>query len=291
MIKFSNGHELTFANGSGALAFNGKGWWWEQPFRWLGILDPKDFTVVAKTVTLEPRKGNLSLWHPWTCVSTLRKNNLNGATNAVGLTNPGIRSWIDNDYHVAKKNGYNLVASIWPEDEMQANTMTWLLADLDLCYIEINVSCPNTEHEPDHSSVWKICEAVSRECKTPIVLKLAQKQITPEVISNTHDCVEAYHAINTIPWDDIFPNEKSPIQHYSHKLKGGVSGQLIHNEAIDSVIKLRSLTDRPIIGGGGIYSLKDVSNFKQAGANAFSIGTLFMTKPWMPNKIVKAYKE
>lgn len=32
MIKLSNGYEFTFCNGSGALAFNGNNWWWEQPW-------------------------------------------------------------------------------------------------------------------------------------------------------------------------------------------------------------------------------------------------------------------
>ena len=289
MIEFSNGHQLKFANGSGALAFNGKGWWWEQPLRWFGLLDPKAFTVVAKTVTRHPRKGNLSLWHPWTCVSTIRKGVRRGATNAVGLTNPGIEAWIKDDYPVAKQKGYALSASIWPESIEEAAEMGKLMAALHLCYIEVNVSCPNTKHEQDTEKVWRICDAVSANCEIPLVLKLAEKQVIPEIVEPASEFVEAFHAINTIPWDEVFPGEKSPIEGYSHKLKGGVSGDFIRTRAMEAVRKLKGMTDVPIIGGGGISSLEDVQNFEIIGASAFSIGTLFMTRPWKPNEIVRQY--
>jgi dihydroorotate dehydrogenase (NAD+) catalytic subunit len=290
MIRFSNGHELTFCNGSGALAFDGRGWWWEFPLRWLGILDPKAFTVVAKTVTVFPREGNLSLWHPWTCVRVLRNSWSTGAVNAVGLTNPGVEHWVNHHYPTAMKKGYKIAASVSPEHDIEASLLANQLmkSRADLAYIEVNLSCPNVKHVPIDIPV--MLEKLSY-AKHPLVLKLSEDQITPEFIKASEKYVEAYHAINSIPWDNVMPrSHKSPIQKYSHGQKGGVSGEFIFARALDAVAKLKTLTNKPVIGGGGIFHLIDVRCFEQAGAEAFSIGTCFMLRPWKPNRIVRQYQ-
>ncbi|MBI5466174.1 MAG: hypothetical protein HY974_02715, partial [Candidatus Kerfeldbacteria bacterium] len=58
MIQLANGHQLEFLAASGSLAFDGFGWPWEQPARWLKFWDPSVFTVVLKTLTFDPRSGN-----------------------------------------------------------------------------------------------------------------------------------------------------------------------------------------------------------------------------------------
>lgn len=286
MITFSNGHKLTFACASGALAFDGKGWWFEQPFRILGLLNPKAFTVVAKTVTYYPIKGNYNSWSPWTCIRLIRKSRKKGLVNAVGLTNDGFFKWIQRDYPEAKRMGYTISASVQPDKSHYAVIMGEHLSPLDLAYVEINLSCPNVSH--DYDSV-QIIKSLKLSCSHPIVAKLSFDQVNEKFIKDTEEFVEAYHAINTVPWDNIFPNEKSPIEKYSHKRKGGVSGDYIKSTAIKSVKNIKDWTDRPIIGGGGIFTLQDVYDFENAGAKAFSIGTCFTLSPWKPNMIVKNY--
>lgn len=286
MIQFKNGHQLTFCNGSGALAFTGKGWWWEAPLRWTGLLDPHAFTVVAKTVTYLPVKENLSLLHPWTCVRLAKRDGLVGATNAVGLTNPGLPHWIAKQYPVAKKMGYQIAVSVKPSGLREAALMRICLKGIDLAYIEVNVSCPN------HEAVEGLVPIMGQFSKigTPIVMKLSESQVVPTVVTAVEPFVDAFHAINTIPWKDTFV-DASPIEHYKHKLPGGVSGQHIKERALEAVRKLKEMTQKPIIGGGGIFCLEDVYAFQNAGADAFSIGTLFLVRPWMPNRIVKEYRQ
>jgi len=95
MITFSNGYKFEYMVASGALGFDGKGYLHEWPLRWIGLIDPSLFTVVAKTVTYKPRKGNLRLYKPWGCIRLLP----NGVVNAVGLTNKGIRWWLRRKRH------------------------------------------------------------------------------------------------------------------------------------------------------------------------------------------------
>src|SRR6185369_4551400 len=89
MIMLSNGHKFEYMAASGALAYNGKGWLWERPLVGLGLIEPRLFTIVIKTLTRKPRKGNLRWWKPWTCVRLIP----GGSVNKVGLTNPGIDWW------------------------------------------------------------------------------------------------------------------------------------------------------------------------------------------------------
>ena len=89
MITLANGHKFKYMVASGALAFDGKGWPWERPLVWLGLIKPELFTVVIKSLTRNPRPGNLRWWKPWTCVRLIP----GGSVNKVGLTNPGIEWW------------------------------------------------------------------------------------------------------------------------------------------------------------------------------------------------------
>lgn len=66
---------------SGALAFDGLGWWWERPLVRFGLVKPELFTVVLKTLTRQPRKGNLRWWKPWDCVALIK----DGAVNKVAF--------------------------------------------------------------------------------------------------------------------------------------------------------------------------------------------------------------
>lgn len=290
MIEFSNGHKLTFACASGALAFDGRGWWWEHPLRWAGVLDPRAFTVVAKTVTMEPRKGNLSMFSPWTCIRLVNDGYHKGMVNAVGLTNPGIKHWIDFDYPVAKKKGYKIAASVKPESLVEAGRMANLLKPLDLAYVEVNISCPNVHNQKDIEDVQAMLVKLA-PCNHPIVLKLSYDQCNKEFVSAVDGYVDAYHAINTIPWATLYGDKKSPIEHYNHAQKGGVSGSHIKERACSAVRAVSGSTGKPVIGGGGIFAIEDVMQFEWSGAKAFSIGTCFTLYPWRPNKIVRQYDE
>lgn len=287
MIKLSNDYEFTFCNGSGALGFDGKGWPWEYPFRWFGLLDPTKFTVVLKTLTLNPVKGNLNLWYPWQSVRLLTDKS---CVNAVGLTNPGLTEWLDN-YKVK----YDYALSLKINSTGEAGIIAAILNDNYLLksdqypnmkYIEVNVSCPNSNNR-----IGDIQLALQelQKIEKPLVLKLSTDQINKEFIKSVEPYVEAFHAINTIPWDQFYPYRTSPLEKYKHKQKGGVSGKAIQLRALVSVRNLTYLTDKPIIGGGGIDSLECILRFKEEGAKAFSIGTCFLYQPWKPNQIIEEY--
>lgn len=278
MIRLSNGFEFTFCCASGALGFDGDGWWWEQPLRWLRILRPEEFTIIAKTVTFEPRVGNLNMWHPWTCVQLIP----GGAVNSVGLTNMGYEAWIDKCYPTAIKRGYNIISSIQPTNEEEGAEMAKCMNWLNLRAIEINLSCPNTKDSYDPVAVVR---SVQQATSLPIIAKLGFDNI--ELVPLLSKYVEAFDLINTVSWDKIYQKRKSPLAKYG--LVGGVSGRPIKNIARTCLTAAKKMTDKPIISGGGIDGLHEVMAREYLGAAAFSLGTVFLRSPWLPNRIVNQY--
>lgn len=285
MIEFRNGYRGEFFCASGALAYTGDGWWFEQPWRFLGFLRPKEFTIITKTLTFLPRKGNLKHWCPWRSVSLISDG---GVVNAVGLTNNGYQWWIDQCYPYIQSKSYNVFVSIAPENKEEAELM---VKDLNKCKyikgIELNVSCPNTKSKHQFEFICEITSYVVRQSKHPVILKLGVSQPYLEICKGLKDVVDAFDLINSVPWRDVY-DKPSPLAKYG--LVGGVSGRPIKTfarRALHDVVALRLPT--PIISGGAIDNEEEVRLRFLAGASAISFGTIFIRAPWRPNKICKKF--
>jgi len=283
VITLSNGASLEFLTGSGALGFDGRGWWWEYPLRWVGILNPHDFTVVVKTLTLRPRQGNLRWYAPWRCVRLIP----HGTVNAVGLTNPGIDWWIRTCYPRMRRMELRTIVSVFSETVEEAHQFAEKLRPLTLDAIEFNASCPNVEHCSTVSHNLAIGAALAG-AGHPLILKVGYDQPYVELAQALEGVVEAVHAINAVPWRMVFPDKPSPLAKLGG---GGVSGEPIRPMVREAVANLVRHTSLPVIAGGGIYSLSDLEALWDLGARAFAIGTLFLRAPWMPNRLVRAWRQ
>ncbi len=281
VIELSNGARVEFLTGSGALGFDGRGWWWEYPLRWVGLLNPHAFTIVVKTLTLHPRRGNLRWYAPWRCVRLIR----GGTVNAVGLTNPGIDWWIRTCYPRMRQMGLQTVVSVFPETVEEAHQFAEKLRPLQIVGIELNASCPNVPHESAVAHVASLASALHR-AGHPLIVKVGYDQPYVEIAQAVEGIAEAVHAINAVPWHLVFPDKPSPLQKLGG---GGVSGEPIRPLVREAVANLARYTRLPIIAGGGIYTMKDLEELWELGARAFSIGTLFLLAPWRPNQLVRAW--
>jgi dihydroorotate dehydrogenase len=173
VITLSNGERVEFLTGSGALGFDGRGWWWEYPLRWVGLLNPHDFTIVVKTLTLRPRVGNLRWYAPWRCVRLIR----GGTVNAVGLTNPGIDWWIRACYPRMRRMGLQTIVSVYPESVEEARAFAHKLRGLQIAGIELNASCPNVAHcEADTVRQVQAIADTLRAAGHPLIVKVGYDQ-------------------------------------------------------------------------------------------------------------------
>ncbi len=286
MIKLSNGHEMDFLCASGALAWYGEGWWWEHPLRWMGLIRPDELTVIGKTLTFEPRVGNLRMWAPWRCVRLIT----GGAVNSVGLTNPGYEWWVKECAPKIEKKGWKVIASIMPNNAQEASKMAYALDFCPVVGVELNLSCPNVDHDSSIAHIKEIVEATLACTDHPVIVKLGYTDPYLDICKELDGKVEAFDLINTVPWTKVFPNTPSPLAKYN--LVGGVSGDPIKCYARDALANATSLKLKtPIISGGGVSSAEEAHVRFFLGAKAVSLGTVFLRSPWKPRSIIRQCRE
>jgi len=133
-----------------------------------------------------------------------------------------------------------------------------------LIYVAINISCPNTSEgktfEDDKCldnllSALEECEGVrSRLLKLSPTLTQEKAERIVEVAD---DMVDGYICGNTKPTD------------HPKYGKGGVSGWRVRTNTLDLIKIIRALTDKVIIGCGGIETGTDILEMEGNGANLF----------------------
>ncbi len=302
MIELSNKHRFEFVVASGALAFDGRGWPWEWPLRWVGLLDPHLFTIVIKTLLPERWKGNLRWSRPWNVVKFISKEGkeihpviamarpclIAGVINAIGLTGPGIERWLEKDYPIIQRCGYKVVVSITgPEGGKGCVEMARILNGLkNIVGIEFNASCPNTDPVllENAEMVVKNCHDIKEASEYPLWLKLSFVQPYLQIAKKVEGFVEAI-SINSVPWKAIFGDNPSPLAKYGG---GGVSGKIAQPWTWKMVRDLAGETSIPVIGAS-IWEYEDISKLKMLGALAYHFGTIFMPYPWKPTQFVRRW--
>ena len=172
-----------------------------------------------------------------------------GWVNSIGFQNPGIRSVRTFDPQTI----YSIGAVSEGEWEKLLKVIPQSVS------LEINMGCPNLETHP----------RISASCvrafiaKHPLVIfKLTN---SPTVFSEIAFLIENgaryLHLFNTIP---------SP--------RGGVSGKRVQEVALKAVRHVKEQYPHVIVvGGGGIYSVEDITRYKEAGASHFSLGSVFLS--------------
>ena len=287
MIKLSNGHTLTYVVASGALAFDGKGWPWERPLVWLGLIQPELFTVFIKSLTRNPRTGNLKWWKPWTCVRLIR----GGAVNKVGLTNPGIDWWCKEVGPRIDFSRYAVAGSIVGNEEELVD-MARRLNNFDLAALEVNYSCPNAGPLASAYSVIGAVKAVKNVSRHPVIIKISVDQPYLEIAAGLKDVAEAV-SLNSVPWKAVFGDKlRTPLHRLERRVGGGgggVSGfpAQVHNWFAAS--KLATQGALPVIAPS-IMQYEDMARVRDFGAKAVSFGAIHLRTPWNPTVIVKKEK-
>jgi dihydroorotate dehydrogenase (NAD+) catalytic subunit len=275
LIQLSNGHKFLFMTASGALGFGGRGWFWEQPLRWIKLFDPTLFTVVTKTVTLNPKRGQ-NLLRAVRFIS-------GGVVNTLGLGNPGIETLIK------KIKATNLIISIAGNNQ-ELVEMIQKLNELNLIKgIELNVSCPNLKYDittpQSIINLIEACELASKNSRHPLILKISPAQPYILIAQAVREMgIEAF-SINSTPWNKIHPNQKSPLEKLGG---GGVSGKPTQSLVLKMIRELHHHSPIPIIGSG-VWDYGDIFTLLNAGASAVSFGSIFLRYPWRPTLYVRKY--
>lgn len=287
---------------SGVQGFMGEGYGWHQYGKLVG-LDFTGMTFVAKTVTWHARKGNMDEKLIPSCIIAKPWHGV--GLNSVGLTNRGAAFYF-REYHNAWRDrtepfmlSFMSVAATAYERLGEFRYFVQLFGtQLHLfkapVALQINVSCPNTEHSmTSGETVREACQYLDVAAKLgiPILVKI-NVLLSPSEAKKImqHDACDGLVVSNTLPWralpnrvdwDRYFgPDQESPLKKRGFS-DGGLSGAPLLPLVREWVLEARA---QGIIGainaGGGILRPRDAIQLLDAGADSVFIGSMAFLRPW-----------
>lgn len=249
--------------------------------------------VVTKSITNEPRVGNA-----FPRITFTRA----GMLNAIGLANPGIKSFIANNAKQAADMPCRVIGSIAGDSIEDYISCAQKMSSVDgIGILELNVSCPNVhsglEFGADPQALAALVSAVSA-CLEDSKVKMFVK-LSPITVGTPHTIVDlATVAIdagadgltltNTVPAMGIDVHTRKPILSNTY---GGLSGPAIHPIVVRLVHLVYSQVARerdiPILAAGGVTRWEDAAEFILAGAAAVQIGAGNFANPRNAVKVSK----
>lgn len=297
--------------GSGTQGFFGEGYWYHKYLEPFG-LDFKGSTFVAKTTTLRPRKGNLSLKEDGItpeelfpeCIKVYFWKGI--VFNAVGLSGPGAEFLFkDGRWQKIKKPFFISFATVGESFEMRyLETINFaiLLKKFLPCFnapvgLQINGSCSNVKIDAlkPAEEMRKMLGILSAYVSIPLVPKISvlMSVETAKGIADDPNC-DALCVSNTIPWGalpdkinwkELFGTDVSPLAEFGG---GGMSGKPLLPIVAEWIADARKIgITKQINAGGGILSPDDVNVLESAGASSVSVSSAAILRGWRVGKIIR----
>jgi dihydroorotate dehydrogenase (NAD+) catalytic subunit len=223
--------------------------------------------LVTKSIGSEPKEGNPN--------PTFAETE-HGILNAMGLPNPGIDEY-EKEVKIALGAGVPVIGSIFGGNSEEFVHLATKMEQYGVKAVELNLSCPHakgygTEIGHDPKKVEEITKDVKNGINIPVFVKLSPNignigEIAKAVEKAGGDAVVA---INTLRAMIINTEMGVPVL---ANVKGGLSGPGIKPIGIRCVYEIKSTTDLPVIGVGGILTGNDAVEYIMAGASAVQIGS------------------
>ena len=292
--------------GSGVQGFFGERYWFHHtPF-----IGPKfdGMTFVATTCTLNRNEGHMPLKKDFTPKELfppcIKVNLVKGsAVNSKGLSGPGICNLLkkgiwqkfDKPFLISitslAENPKGRIEEFKIIRDIIGTNMPDFLSPFGL---QINLSCPNTGHDPskmiaESASVLEILGTLS----VPLMPKysIASTSLGAIIELNQNPNCDAICVSNTVPfgWGNIdyrraWGSNQSPLAHLNG---GGLSGKALKPLVLKYIRQLRDLGfEKPINGGGGILCKEDALDYFKAGASSIFLASVAFLRPWRVQGII-----
>lgn len=231
--------------------------------------------ITVKGVSLEPWLGN---------PAPRLAETYGGMLNSVGLQNPGVKAFIDNDLPFLRKYSAKIIVNICGHTLEEYIGVTEALSDIDgVDFLELNISCPNisdggASFGTECGMVEKVVSEVKKRSSKPLIVKLSPNVTDISDIAKSAESggADAISLINTLLGMKIDINRREAV--LKRKI-GGLSGPAIKPVAVRMVWQTTNAVKLPIIGMGGITSGDDAVEFIMAGAVAVAVGTANFSNP------------
>ena len=236
--------------------------------------------ICCKGLTLHRREGN----PPPRIAETPM-----GILNSVGLQNPGVDAFIEQELPELKKHDLAIIANISGNTPEEYGVMCEKLSAAGVDMIEVNISCPNVKAgglaygtKPELAA--EVTKVAKEHATVPVMVKLSPNvtDIT-EIAKAVADAgADALSLINTLRGMRIDINTHRPILKMN---TGGLSGPAVLPVAVRMVWEVASAVNLPILGMGGVAKGEDAAQLMLAGASAVAVGTACFADPYAPIKV------
>ena len=234
--------------------------------------------VCSKGLTLNPKYGN---------EGERLLETPSGLINSIGLQNPGVRHFIDNELPAMR------AALAGTDTAILANLGGGCIEDYEegcelLCragvdFVELNISCPNVKHggiaygvKPE--SAKEVVSRVRRVCSRPLIVKMSPQ--AEDIGRMAAACVEAgadaLSLVNTFQACAIDLEKRRPV---FNNIFAGLSGPAVRPIALRMVWQAVGAVNIPVVGLGGIATGRDALEFIMAGATAVQVGAANFANP------------
>ncbi len=229
---------------------------------------------VAKSLTLEPRVGNLP---PRIAEAP------SGMLNAISLENVGVEAFI-RDKLPAIPDGVTVIASVFETDiDCYAEVCKRLTGVPRVAGLEINASCPHVksggiEFGQNAEVLGQLVRSARRATSLPLLVKLSPNVTHIDEMARVCEAegADGLSLINAVQALEVDPETRRPV--LANGL-GGLSGPAIRPIALRMVWQASRAVAIPICGIGGIESGDDAVKFLLCGASAVQVGTSNYLQP------------
>lgn len=242
--------------------------------------------IITKGTSLKPKSGNKP---PRVCETA------SGMLNSIGLQNPGIEYFAENDLPFLRKFDTAIIVNVCGSTIEEYVELGRILNTLDIDGVELNLSWPNVKagcmaFGNSYEGVKQVTSEVRKVLDKPLIVKL-----TPNVtdIASIAKAVEdagadAVSLINTLLGMKIDIDKRKPVLANN---TGGLSGPAIKPVAVRMVYQVAQKVNIPILGMGGIINGEDAIEFMLAGAKAISIGAGNFIDPYTSMHTIRGIQE
>ena len=223
--------------------------------------------IITKGTSLKPKSGN----KPTRICETA-----SGMLNSIGLQNPGVEYFAENDLPFLRKFDTAIIVNACGSTIDEYVELCKILNTLDIDGVELNLSCPNVKagcmaFGNTYEGVKEVTSKVRKVLEKPLIVKLTPNVTNiAEIAKAVEDAgADGVSLINTLLGMKIDINKRKPVLANN---TGGLSGPAIKPVAVRMVYQVAQAVKIPILGMGGIVNGGDAIEFMLAGASAISIG-------------------
>jgi len=241
--------------------------------------------ICVKGLTASPRLGN----QPPRIAETPF-----GMLNSVGLQNPGVDAFIEEELPFLRNYDTVVIANISGNTIEEYADMARKLSDAAVDIIELNVSCPNVkagglQFGTSPGSVAAVTENAKKHSRVPIMVKLSPNVTDISRIARAAESAgaDAISLINTILGMRIDTMTRKPVLHNN---VGGLSGPAVFPVAVRMVWEVAKTVGIPVLGTGGVMSGDNAVEIMLAGASLVGIGTASIADPYAPVRVIEELK-